>query len=289
MKKAIIVLILIIACAGVVFVLKVNSEQSFKKQQTFDAQQIEELEINNETWNILLESTDSNEMTIAIDGKQQKKQNAPVEIKEDGKKINVLQHDTEEGFFKNISIGDKGTIRISIPNNTVHTIGISNSNGDININNLTTKDITISSDSGYKVIKGLVADKGEFTSQDGELKMMDSTVNELTIAAKNGDSYITRVSSPQMKITAGNGEVLMKEMDEEKSIFVETGSGDISIAYKQAPQSLDLLASSESSDITIDLQGFKKETHTEDSTKGKIGDATKRLEVISKSGVIHVK
>jgi len=98
-KKAIIFLILIIACAGVVLVLKVNSEQSFKKQQTFDAQQIEALEINNETWNILLESTDSNDLTIAIDGKQQKKQNAPVEIKQDGKKINVLQHDTEEGFF----------------------------------------------------------------------------------------------------------------------------------------------------------------------------------------------
>lgn len=73
MKKAIIVLILIIASAGVVFVLKVNSEQSFQKQLTFDAHQIEELEINNETWNILLESTDSNELTIAIDGKQQKK------------------------------------------------------------------------------------------------------------------------------------------------------------------------------------------------------------------------
>ncbi|MEQ6354767.1 DUF4097 family beta strand repeat-containing protein [Lysinibacillus sp. M3] len=289
MKKAIIILILIIVCAGVVLVLKVNSEQSFKKQQTFDAQQIEELEINNETWNILLESTDSNDLTIAIDGKQQKKQNAPVEIKQDGKKINVLQHDTEEGFFKNISIGDKGTIRISIPNNTVHNIGVSNSNGDININNLTTKDIIISSDSGYKVIKGLVADKGEFTSQDGELKMMDSTVNELTIAATNGDSYITRVSSPQMKITAGNGEVLMKEMDEEKSTFIETGSGDFSVFYKHAPKSLEVVASSKSSDIIVDLQGFKKETHTEDSMKGKIGEATKRLEIISESGVIQVK
>jgi len=102
-------------------------------------------------------------------------------------------------------------------------------------------------------------------------------------------SYITRVSSPKMKITAGNVEVLMKEMDEEKSIFVETGSGGISVFYKQGPKSLELLASSKSSDITVDLQGFKKETHTEDSMKGKIGEATKRLEIISESGVIHVK
>ncbi|MGE7911353.1 DUF4097 family beta strand repeat-containing protein [Lysinibacillus xylanilyticus] len=289
MKKAIIVLILIIACAGVVLVLKVNSEQSFKKQQTFDAQQIEEIEINNETWNILLESTDSIELTIAIDGKQQKKQKAPVEIKQDGKKINVLQHDTEKGFFKNISIGDKGTIRISIPNNTVHTIGISNSNGDININNLTTKDIIISSDSGYKVIKGLVADKGEFTSQDGELKMMDSSVSKLTIAATNGDSYITRVNSPKAKITSTSGEVLMKEIIQGKALFVETVSGDITISYKEAPKSLDLIANSESSDISVNLEGYQKKEHTDQLKTGKIGDASNKLELISKEGIITVK
>lgn len=222
-------------------------------------------------------------------GSNKKKQNAPVEIKEDGKKINVLQRDTEEGFLKNISIGDKGTIRIAIPNNTVHTIGINNSNGDININDLTTKDITISSESGYKAIKGLVADKGEFTSQDGELKMMDSTVNELTIAATNGDSYITSVNSPKTKITSTSGEVLMKEISEGKALFVETASGDITISYKEAPKSLELIANSDSSDISVNLEGYQKEEHTDQLKKGKIGDASNKLELISNGGIITVK
>ena len=285
MKKGIIASLIIISIA-VVVVLKVSAQQDYTNHQTFDAKQIEVLEINNESWNVELVGATSKKLSIAIDGKQQKKQNAPVEIQKDGNKISIHQFDTDDGVLKNISIGKKGTIQISIPPNTLHKIELNNSYGDIRINTITAQEISILNNSGTKIIKGLSAERGKITSQDGELKITDSACKELTIAAANGDSYITSVSSPQMNITSMSGEIVLNEMNEEKALFVESGSGDITMSYSKAPQSLELIAKSESSDITINLKDIKKVKG--DSTKWKIGEATNRVEAISKEGVISI-
>lgn len=72
MKKVIIVLIFVIAIGGILFTLKIKGEKSITKEQSFDVKQIEELEINIESWNIALENTESEKLTIEFEGKQQK-------------------------------------------------------------------------------------------------------------------------------------------------------------------------------------------------------------------------
>lgn len=290
MKKAIIALIFVIAVGGIFFTLKINGQKSITEEQSFDVEQIKELEINIESCNIALENTESDKLTIEFEGKQQQKQQSnPVEIKKDGNKVKVLQQDNEEGPMKNFSFGKKDTIHISIPKSAVKKIALTNSYGDIKINNIETEELSISTDSGSKIIKGLSADKAIVTSKDGELSMVDSSLKELTIAATNGESYITRVNSSKTKITSTGGEVLMKEIIEGKALFVETTSGDITISYKVAPKSLELIANSESSDISVNLEGYQKEEHTDQLKKGKIGDASNQLELISKEGIITVK
>lgn len=285
MKKGIIALLVIIPIALVV-ALKVSGQQDYTNQQSFDAKQIEVLEINNESWNVELVGTTSKKLSIAVDGKQQKKQNAPVDIKKDGNKISIHQFDTDDGILKNINIGGKGTIQISIPTNTLRKIELNSNYGDIRINTIMAQEISILNNSGTIIIKGLSAERGKITSQDGELKITDSAFKELTIAAANGDSYITNVSSPQMNITSTSGEIVLNEMNEEKALFIESGSGDITLSYSKAPQSLELIAKSESSDITINLKDFKKVKG--DSTKWKIGEASNRVRAISKEGVISI-
>ncbi|MGE7690910.1 DUF4097 family beta strand repeat-containing protein [Lysinibacillus sp. NPDC097214] len=290
MKKAIIALIFVIAIGGTLFTLNINGEKSINEEQSFDVKEIEELELNIESWNIALENTESEKITIEVEGKQQENpENNPVEIKKDGNKVKVIQRDTEEGVMKNFSFGKKGTIHISVPKDAVNKIALKNSYGDIKINNIETEELSISTDSGTKTIKGISANKGVITSKDGELNILDSSLNELTIVATNGDSYITRVNSPKTKITSTSGEVLMKEISEGKSLFIETASGDITISYKEAPKSLALIANSESSDISVNLEGYQKEEHTDQLKKGKIGDALNELELIGKEGIITVK
>ncbi|QPQ28921.1 DUF4097 family beta strand repeat-containing protein [Lysinibacillus sp. JNUCC 51] len=290
MKKVIIALIFVIAIGGILFTFKINGEKSITEEKSFDVKEIEELELDIESWDIALENTESEKLTIEYEGKQQQKQqDNPVEIKKDGIKVKVLQQDTEEGVMNNFSFGKKDTIHIYIPKNAVSKIALKNSYGDIKINNIETEELSISTDSGAKVIKGLSADKGTITSKDGELSIVDSSLNELTITATNGDNYITRVNSSKTKITSTSGEVLMKEIIEGKALFVETTSGDITISYKEAPKSLEVTANGESSDISVNLEGYQQEEHTDQLKTGKIGDALNKLELISKEGMITVK
>lgn len=72
------------------------------------------------------------------------------------------------------------------------------------------------------MVVGLSAEKGEFISQSGELAVKDSSVQELNIKSTTGDNYITNVSNSNMNITSTSGEVLLKDMKEGKSLFVET-------------------------------------------------------------------
>lgn len=289
MKKTMMALLLMIVLGGILVFLKVNGEQSFEEQRKFNVKQVQSLDINSESWNIVIDTTDTEELIIEMDGKKQKKQSDPVEIEEDGQTLRIIQKDTETGFLKNISMGEKGTIHIAIPNDTVQLMVANNSYGDIHINNLTTESVIISNISGITKVKGLSAKKLDITSKDGEVNLMDSSLGEFTTATTNGDSYINSVSSIHTKIVSTSGEVVLKDIDEEKSLLVETGSGDITVSYKDAPQSLEILATSDSSDITINLKGFNHKDVQEDSKKGTIGEATNRLVLVSKAGIINVK
>ncbi|HEK9101870.1 DUF4097 family beta strand repeat protein [Bacillus pfraonensis] len=289
MKKIMLGSILIVLVAGVVFSLKEVGAKSFETETSFMVDSVEEIEINNENWDVAIKSAQSNKVAIAVEGKQEDKKNDPVTMKKDGKKIVVDQKGQKEGFAGGFSFGKKGIIYISIPKNGVDTITLNNSSGDIKMNDVTTKNIVFSNESGAEKIEGLLAKKGNFTSKGGELSLKNSSLQELSVASTTGDNYLTNVRSPKIKVTSTDGEVLIKETIEGKSLLIETKSGDISVSYKEAPTSLQLAANSDSSDIAVSLNGFKKRTNTEKTKEGVIGDASNKVEILSKKGTICIK
>ncbi|WP_242218636.1 DUF4097 family beta strand repeat-containing protein [Bacillus cereus group sp. BfR-BA-01380] len=287
MKKMILASTALLVTGGFVFSFKEVEGKSFEKEKSFEANRIEEVEINNESWDIKFKNTKSKKITIEVEGKQKDKKKDPVTIKNDGKKIEMNQKD-QKGLLEGFSFGKKGTIYISIPKNEIDTITLNNRFGDIKMNDIAAKNIVISNDSGAEKIEGLSADKGKFASKDGEFSLKDSSLKELTVASTTGDNYITSVTSPKIKVTSTNGEVAIKNATEGKTLFVETKSGDISVSYKEAPTSLMLTANSHSSDVTVNLDRLKKKRDTEKSKEGTIGDASNKLEVLSNEGTIKI-
>ncbi|MGE6365413.1 DUF4097 family beta strand repeat-containing protein [Bacillus paramycoides] len=289
MKKIILASTAVIVIGGLAFCLKGVGAKSFEKENSFEVDRIEEIEINKESWNIEIKNTKSKKITIAVEGKQEDKKKDPVTIKDDEKKIVVNQKDQKGGFFEGFSFGKKGTIYISIPEDGIDTITMKNSSGDIKMNDVTTKNLVISNGSGTGKIEGLSANKGKFISKDGEFSLKNSSLKELNIASTTGDNYITNVNSPEIKVTSKDGEVSIKDIKEGKSLFVETKSGDIAVSYKKAPTSLAFTANSDSSDITVNLDGFKKRKNTGNLIEGMIGNGTNKVELLSRKGVINVK
>lgn len=286
MKKIIFASIVLITVGGLAVGCQEAGKQSFENKTSFAASRIEAIEINNDSWDIEFKNTESKQITIACEGKRQDKKSDPVTIHHNGNKLVVTQQD--QGGMEGFSFGKKGTIYITIPDNEVETITLNNGSGDIKMKGVSAPNIVISNDSGTEIMEGVSADKGEFASQDGEFNLKNSLLNKLTVISMSGDSYITGVTSPEMKITSIEGEVSIKEIQEGKSLRVETKSGDIEVSYIAAPASLMLTANSDSSDISVDLDGFKEKKSTETAKEGMIGDAANKLELISKNGAIIV-
>lgn len=288
MKKIIVIAILFITIASVVFGFKVFQGKDFKKEKSFEINNIKEIEVDNENWDIEFKSTDANKIVISAQGEQVDKEIDPVKIENDENKIVIKQKQKMNRFFNGFTFRKKNSICIAIPKKEIDKIVVNNKSGDVKIRDIVVKSIMTKGKSGDGMIVGLSAEKGEFISQSGELVVKDSSVQELNIKSTTGDNYITNVSNSNMNITSTSGEVLLKDMTEGKSLFIETKSGDIGVRYKGVPTSLQLTAKSNLTDVIVDLKGLKKDKNTEKIKVGTIGDAKNEAKILSETGVIYI-
>ncbi|RAR44559.1 DUF4097 family beta strand repeat-containing protein [Paenibacillus sp. MDMC362] len=287
MKKLIAASLVLAAVCGLVIACQGIGKQTFKHETSFEASLIKEIEIHNESWDIELKHTDSPNITIACVGKRQDNESDPVTISHDGNKIVIAQED--QGGMGGFTFSKKGTVYISIPDHTVDAIALNNDAGDIRMKHVAVQNLVMINESGSQLLEGLSADKVEFMTNDGELQLKDSSLNELTVTSGSGDSYITGVTSPLMNIASTAGEVSVKEIEEGKRLRVETESGDIGVSYAKPPASIKLAANSSTSDISVNLDGFKEQRRTDNAVAGTIGNASHSLELSSHTGTITVK
>jgi DUF4097 and DUF4098 domain-containing protein YvlB len=288
-KKMIVIAMLLLTIASVVFGFKTFHEKDFKEEKSFEINNIKEIEVDNENWDIEFKSTDSNKIVISVQGQRLDKEIDPVKIENDGNKIVIKQKQKMTRFFNGFTVRKKNSISIAIPKKEIAKIALNNKSGDVKISDIVVKSIVTESKSGDEMIAGLSAEKGEFISKSGELSLKDSSVQKLNITSTTGDTYITNVNSKYMNITSTSGEALLKDMEEGKSLFVETKSGDIGVRYKVVPTSLKLTANSNSADIMVNLNGFKKDKNTEKVKEGTIGDAANKVKILSETGTIYIK
>ncbi|MED1507888.1 MULTISPECIES: DUF4097 family beta strand repeat-containing protein [Bacillus] len=288
LKKIIVIAILFLTIASVVFGFKTFQGKDFKKEKSFEINNIKEIEVDNENWDIEFKSTDGNKIVISAQGQRVDNDLEPVKIENDGKKIVIKQKQKAIRFFNGFTFRKKNSISIAIPKKEIDKIVLNNKSGDVKISDIVVKSIVTKGKSGDEMILGLSAEKGEFISQSGELAVKDSSVQELNIKSTTGDNYITNVNNFNMNINSTSGEVLLKDMTEGKSLFVETKSGDIGVRYKGVPASLKLTAKSNSNDIMVNVNGLKKDKNTEKIIEGIIGDATNEVKILSETGAIYI-
>ena len=288
MKKIIVIAILLITIASVTFGFKTFQGKDFKKEQSFEINEIKEIEVDNENWDIEFKSTDANKIVISAQGQRVDKEMDPVEIEHEGNKVVIKQKQKATRFFNGFTFKKTNSISIAIPKKEIDKIVLNNKSGDVKISDIVVKSIVTKGKSGDEMIVGLSADKGEFTSESGDLMLKDSSLQEVNITSTTGDNYVKNIKNKDMNITSTSGEVLLKDMTEGKSLFVETKSGDIGVRYKGVPTSLKLTAKSNSSDVMVNVKGLKKDKNTEKVKEGTIGDAKNKVEILSKTGAIYI-
>ncbi|CAM4185294.1 MULTISPECIES: DUF4097 family beta strand repeat-containing protein [Bacillus cereus group] len=287
-KKIIVIAILFLTIASAVFGFKTFQGKDFKKEQSFEINDIKEIEVDNENWDIEFKSTDANKIVIFAQGQRADKNLDPVEIEHEGNKVVIKQKQKMNRFFNGFTFRKKNSISIAIPKKEIDKIVLNNKSGDVKIRGIEVKNIVTKSESGDEMVVGLSADKGEFTSESGDLMLKDSSLQEVNITSTTGDNYVNNIKNENMNITSTSGEVLLKDMKEGKSLFVETKSGDIGVRYKGVPTSLKLTAKSNSSDVMVNVKGLKKDKNTEKIKAGTIGDAKNKVKILSETGAIYI-
>ena len=98
-EKMIVIAIVFITIASVVFGIKVFQGKDFKKEKSFDINNIKEIEVDNENWNLEFKSTDTNKIVISAQGKRLDKEVDPVEIEQAGNKVIVKQNKRRPDFL----------------------------------------------------------------------------------------------------------------------------------------------------------------------------------------------
>ncbi|WP_283746763.1 DUF4097 family beta strand repeat-containing protein [Bacillus cereus] len=288
MKKIIVIAILFLTITSVVFGFKKFQGKDFKKEKSFEINNIKEIEVDNENWDIEFKSTDANKIVVSAQGQRVDKEIDPVKIENDENKIVIKQKQKVTKFFNGFTFRKKNSISIAVPKKEIDKIVLNNKSGDVKISDIVVKSIVTKGKSGDEMIVGLLADKGEFTSESGDLMLKDSSLQEVNITSTTGDNYVKNIKNENMNITSTSGEVLLKDMTEGKSLFVETKSGDIGVRYKGVPASLKLTAKSNSADIMVNVNGLKKDKNTEKIKEGTIGDAKNDVKILSKTGGIYI-
>ena len=97
-EKIIVIAILFITIASVVFGFKVFQGKDFKKEKSFEINNIKEIEVDNENWDIEFKSTDVNKIVISVQGQQVDKEIDPVKIENDENKVVIKQNKRSTDF-----------------------------------------------------------------------------------------------------------------------------------------------------------------------------------------------
>ncbi|PAD35079.1 DUF4097 family beta strand repeat-containing protein [Terribacillus saccharophilus] len=289
MKKIISTSVALVVIGGLAFSAYNYSakEKSFEKNKSYNTDNIESLKVDSDSWEVSFKKSDSNELTISAEGKQI--DDNPVTFMREGEALVIKQNEQEQnGFLGGFTFGKKGSIHINVPESGVNNIEMTSEDGNIAMSEISADHIVVESNAGDGKFEGVSADTGKFASKDGMISVEDSSIDELDITSTSGDNYMKNVNSSEAKVTSVDGVISIKEINEGKSLEVNTEAGDIEVSYRKAPTSLSVTAKSVSSHIALDIKGLKKSKDTENLKKGEVGQGTNELNLTSEDGQINV-
>ncbi|MDO3662774.1 DUF4097 family beta strand repeat-containing protein [Bacillus sp. C28GYM-DRY-1] len=287
MKKILIASIALVVIGGIAFTTYKIDAKSFKKNKSYNVENIANLKVYTDSWDLRFKKSNSNEVTISAEGKQEDK--APVTFHKDGENLVIEQKaQKSSGFLGGFTFGKRGgTIYINVPETGINNVEVANKDGNIQMSDISVDNILVDNNSGDEKIKGVSANTGKFSSMDGSLNAENSYFEDLNITSISGDNYIKDIESSNVKVTSKDGAVSIRDITEGESLTVDTTTGDIGLSYKKAPTSLTVFAKS-NSDIKLTLDELRKSNSGVKSIKGEIGRGANKLNLTSEDGAINV-
>ncbi|WP_082722698.1 DUF4097 family beta strand repeat-containing protein [Paenibacillus jilunlii] len=278
-----------VVLAGILGIASQVGSRKLEISEHFPPEAIQSIDIINDSWDLEVEESADNQIHVDITGRQKDKKKTPVAVTRRANRLIIQQDKLIGGAFSAFTFQKEGTIRLSIPKNTVEQVSVVNHQGDLNFRALATHDLIVQNQAGNVKFNQTEADSANFNLIEGDLSVNNSSFGRMDVAAKENDLYFKNVTSSVMNVFSKSGEIVLHGMEEKGEKRIETITGDIQIVYKTAPSSLKVAVENTKGDSTVHLANLITTKDTDEDVNGTVGAGGNSLYAKSYSGSIDVK
>lgn len=232
-----------------------SDSYKYKKQDTLVfTNNIETILIDTETKSVKLESHDEDFLSIDYYLKEKEKWTFDNVITNNHLKINQKQKS-----FWNFNFGFSSkkydTIVIKVPKDKEISLTIKANLSDVNLKNITLKNLIIDIDVGSININNFTtAENVEINNNTGDIKINDLKTDLLEIASDTGNISLNMIFANSVIIDLGTGNINFKDVYAERSIL-STDTGRITVSGNYGNFSLDLKTSAGNVYVDNDKKG----------------------------------
>ncbi|MNI05318.1 hypothetical protein D3C73_582670 [compost metagenome] len=278
-----------VVLAGILGIASQVGSRKLEISEHFPPEAIQSIDIINDSWDLEVEESADNQIHVDITGRQKDKKKTPVAVTRKANRLIIQQDKQIGGAFSAFTFQKEGTIRVSIPKNTVEEVSVVNNEGDLNFRALAAHELIVQNQAGNVKFNQTEADSANFNLMEGDLTVNNSSFGKMDVAAKGNDLYFKNVTSSIMNVFSNSGEIVQNGMGEKGEKRIETKTGDIQVVYQTAPSSLKVAVENTKGDSTVHLADFLTTKDTDGDVNGTIGGGENSLYVKSYSGSIGVK
>lgn len=299
--------VLLIGMIGVVITFNAFGKEDYNEEKVIHNDQIENIQIETDSTDIIFIPTTGEKITLQLKGKLSKKiKNVyKLEVEERENELNVIVDRKNKFTFGNMV--DSIKLYVEVPQKLYETISLKTTSGDMKVEEIKGKEISLKANSGEINIQdgtaenslNIKATSGDITMTDIQGKTLNIKANSGGIIAKNQaaiDSEFTTTSGDielenitgNIEVTSSSGSSKIENEEVSGDIVAHATSGDVMVTYSKKPASLEVDFRGSSGEGVIDMDGFMYEEKAEDVIIGKIGDGVNKIRVRTSSGDFYL-
>ncbi|WP_167449409.1 DUF4097 family beta strand repeat-containing protein [Halobacillus trueperi] len=284
------ILVLMIASVGIALLYqRSNGRKTYQlhNQERF-TEEINNLHVESTSVDVEIVKVDGEAWSITLSGTVYEKDKEYFKLFHERQGENLTLRVTEEKTRFGIQMRKDMKLLIEVPVETVGSLMVDTSSGDIDI-------------------KGIAINHSTLTASPGDVTIADVVHENLQIQTSSGDVLLKKVRSGNTDIHTSSGEVFGEKFDYGTGLFgsssgeiriqatkmlgdvtASTSSGDIRFFYEEEPASCKLVYQSNSGEAQINWTGLNYEVKKENEVRGTKAEGEFHLTVETSSGDLKV-
>lgn len=268
MGVGILLCIIAVFVAGFQFSKLDTTEKKEEKHYTISSDNIKNLTVSTAATDVEVRPGSSPDIEITC--YENKKEYFDIETVEDS--LNITEKNKEKWFHIQISFTseEEEKLIVEVPEAQYEKLVLDSSSGDISLNQILCKELSIDTSSGNATVKDCSAsDLLQVDTSSGDCALAYVKSKEASVDTTSGDLDLERVEADKLQCDTSSGEVEFEELSA-TTYDMNTTSGDISGTIAENNESVSFTVDTASGEVDIPNPCKGDHTFTADTSSGDV-------------------